>query len=256
MSRSEPLFNAPRSVVVLLAVLVGIHMGRDLLLSPESDDWLILALAFIPARMGTAGAQLPGHPWAESVSFVSHMFLHGNAVHLIVNSAWLLAVGSVAARRLGPLRFAALFLLSGVAGAVLFWLCNYGKLAPMIGASGAISGLMAALFPLLFAAAGRRSRWLLREHPEHLPRLTFVQTMTSSRPATAILAWVVVNFVVAFGLGSLASDGGIAWEAHLGGFIAGLLAFFLLDPGPSLANTGHPDAFETGEPEDAGGAGP
>jgi membrane associated rhomboid family serine protease len=231
--REQPIFNTPPAVVALLGLMVGIHMARSLL-SEDADDWLIFALAFIPARFTSSGADMPGYPWSLPVSFVSHLFLHGNVVHLLVNGAWLLAVGTPVARRLGAPRFFAMFFGSGIAGAGLFWAFHIGALLPMVGASGAVSGLMAALFPLIFAVRDDHSRWLLREHTEAMPRLTALGLWQDGRALTSIAAWVGVNFLVALGVGGFAPEGGVAWEAHLGGFVAGLVLFFLLDRGPRL----------------------
>jgi membrane associated rhomboid family serine protease len=160
------------------------------------------------------------------------MLLHGDWTHLIVNSAWLLAVGSVLARRLGPVRLVGITLLSGIAGALAFLAVNPGLETPVVGASGAISGLMGAVFRLIFAAETPLERMLLREKPWAVPRLSLWATFTDRRSLGAIAAWVVINLVFAYWLGGLLSAGGIAWEAHIGGFFAGLFLFDAFDTGP------------------------
>ena len=229
--QSAPIFNAPAVVVGLVGLFVVIHLGRELL--PEDPaDWMLLAMAFVPSRYSAAGVDLPGAPWASFSSFFTHMLAHGNLTHLVINSAWLLAVGTPVARRMPLVAFLLFFTVCGIAGALVFLLLNWGLEAPMVGASGAISGLMAAVFRLMYAADGSRGFQLLREHPERAPRLS-LRGVLASRPAlTAIAVWVIVNFVFAFGFGDLSSPGGVAWEAHLGGFFAGLLAFGLFDHGP------------------------
>ena len=131
-----------------------------------------------------------------------------------------------------------LLLVAGVAlfASVLGGVAGYGTgalmplvLVPMVGASGAVSGLMGALFRLMFAAQDPSSRWLLREHPEEAPALSLRETFTNRSALTAIAAWVLVNFIAAFGLGTFGTPGAVAWEAHLGGFFTGLLAFDLFD---------------------------
>lgn len=226
----EPMFNAPAVVVALVAVFVAIHLGRELL-SQQDDNWWVLATAFIPARYGGLAEELPGFPWSLPLSFVTHALLHGDFLHLAVNSAWLLAVGTPIARRMPPLMFLAFSAVCGIGGAVMFLALHPGLAAPMVGASGAISGLMAAVFRLMFAADDAYGRQILREQPADAPRLTLRSMFTRRSPLTAIIVWVVVNFVAAVGLGSLSGAGSIAWEAHLGGFFTGLLAFQLFDRG-------------------------
>ncbi len=108
----------------------------------------------------------------------------------------------------------------------------------MVGASGAISGLMGAVFRLMFAADDAATRRVLHEDAAAAPRLSLRSTLTSRRALAAILIWVGVNALAALGLGELSSAGAIAWEAHVGGFFTGLLAFELFDrgnPAESLA---------------------
>ena len=228
--RSEPIFNAPAVVVGLVVLFALVHLGRELL-SESDDEWLTIALAFVPARYGELGGELPGAPWSDASSFVTHIFVHGNLPHLVINSAWLLAVGTPTARRMDPVPFLLFFTLCGVAGAMAFLLLNLTLLAPMVGASGAISGLMGAVFRLLYGARDNAGRMLLREHPEAAPSLSLRGTFACRPALIAIAVWVIVNFVFAFGLGGLSTSGGVAWEAHLGGFFAGLLAFGLFDRG-------------------------
>ena len=231
----EPIFNVPAVVVGLVAVFAVVHVARELL-GEDDADWLVIALAFVPGRYGELGAEVPGAPWAAATSFFTHMLVHGNVSHLVINSAWLLAVGTPIARRLGVARFVGFFTLCGVAGAGLFGVVHWAEMVPMVGASGAISGLMGAVFRLLYAAHDMSGRMLLREHPEVAPCLSLVETFTDRPALTAIAVWVIVNFVFAVGLGGLVAPGGVAWEAHLGGFFAGLLAFGVFDRGPRAAH--------------------
>src|SRR5262249_32794118 len=116
---------------------------------PDST-WLTALLAFIPARLGGLADDLPGGHVAIFSSFVTHLFVHGDLMHLLVNSAWLLAFATVVARRTDTLRFLAFFMLVGAAGALFFTAVNGFKLTMLVGASGAISGLMGATFRFIF----------------------------------------------------------------------------------------------------------
>ena len=90
----------------------------------------------------------PVMPWRAAfgltVPLVSHMFLHGGFLHLTVNCLWFLAFGPIVARRYGTAMFLLFFFVCGVAGALTYLAFNWGSPEPVIGASGGISGLMAA----------------------------------------------------------------------------------------------------------------
>lgn len=233
----EPIFNVPTILMLIVGLLAVVHFGRDLL-NEQQEEWLLWTLAFVPARFGPHAADVPGPAWAAVTSFVTHILVHGGLAHLVINSAWLLAVGAPISKRMDGLRFITFFVLCGVAGAALFLIVNPSLPAPMVGASGAISGLMAAVFRLMFAADGIEGRRTLRENPADAPRLSLRATFTNRRAMTAIGVWVMVNFLFAFGLGGLSTPGGVAWEAHLGGFFAGLLAFDLFDRGREVEQPG------------------
>src|SRR4029079_8356339 len=122
---------------------------------PDSA-WVTQLLAFIPARLDGLAPQLPGGYLALFTSFATHLFVHGDSAHLFINSAWFLAFASPIARRTNALRFTLFFLLTGAAGALLFSLLNRFELTLLIGASGAISGLMGAAFRFIFGPQGLR----------------------------------------------------------------------------------------------------
>lgn len=226
----EPIFNVPAVVAGLVAVFVAVHAGRQVL-DLRTDTEFVHLLAFNPARYGGPPIDLPGGAWAGAVDFFSHAFLHGDWFHLTVNSAWLLAVGTPIARRMPALSFLGMFGLCAAGGALMFMLLHPGVNASLIGASGGISGLMAAVFRLMYAAEDDMGRHLLRERPLEAPRLGIAAMLTRRAPLLAIAGWVGIN--VLFGVGaSVFGDGmPIAWEAHLGGFFAGLFIFDLFDRG-------------------------
>jgi membrane associated rhomboid family serine protease len=228
--QSQPVFNAPGVVVGLALVLIAVHVGRNLV-SPEMDNELLNLLAFNSGRFtgGEGIAPVPG--WVLPVSFLSHALLHGDVMHLAINTAWLLAVGTPVARRTSVSGFLALFALCAAGGALLFMAWHPGLNAALVGASGGISGLMGAVFRLMFAADDPHSRYLLREYPLDAPRLTVGSMLRRPAPRTAILVWVGINIAVAVAMGSAGEGMPIAWEAHLGGFIVGLLVLDLFDKG-------------------------
>lgn len=216
----QPIFRAPRVIVLLIAFLVLAHVARTLLPPQQSLEWLT-RFAFIPARYGAAalsqhGAGLIG----LGVPFLSYMALHGDYTHLAVNCLWLLAFGPIVARRFGGPLFLLFFIICGVAAAATHLAFNWGSLDPVIGASGAISGLMAAGMRLL---PTERPPWAMAAEsgpPADAPMLP----IWSRQIILFTLIWTVLNIVAGLtGLGLPSAAGVIAWQAHLGGYAMGLI---------------------------------
>jgi membrane associated rhomboid family serine protease len=224
----EPIFNVPRSVTAVLAVLVAVHVLRGLL--PAEDDlWLVLAGAFIPGRYGPAAGELPGGEIALFTSPVTHMLLHGDWLHLAFNSAWLLVFGGAIAERAGALRFLGFFLICGLGGAAAFYLANAGLMQPMVGASGAISGLMGATLRFLFPALDSGGFRQVREAPRSVRLMSLREALTDRRVLVASAILVVLNVLTIVGFGTAQNSGGIAWEAHLGGYLVGIFTYGFFD---------------------------
>lgn len=224
----EPIFNVPGVVVAVLALLLLVHGVRSLL--PGDDDlWLVLAGAFIPGRYGPAATALPGGETALLTSPFTHMLLHGDWLHLAFNAAWLLAFGGAIAERLGAVRFVLFFTLCGLGGAAAFYLANVGLLQPMIGASGAIFGLMGGVLRILFPAVDSGGFRRLREAPRSVPLMPLGEALTDRRILVASAVLVVVNVLTVVGFGVAQNSAGIAWEAHLGGYLVGLITYGIFD---------------------------
>lgn len=237
MAKSEPVFNAPRVVMAALGFFAAVHVIRVYVLSEAQDQWVVLTQAFIPARY--AGEDLPGGALAGVTTFLTHAFLHGDFTHLAVNGGWMLAFGSIVGRRIDAVRFILLAAVSAVAGAAVFLIANWGLLQPMVGASGAISGLMGAAIRFMFQP-GARGWPSSGDDVEHEPCMSLGQLLRDSRARMMIGSWLALNLVFGLFLGTLFSSGGIAWEAHVGGFAAGLLLFPLFDSaGPATRHTSH-----------------
>ena len=227
MSQREPIFNVPGVVLGLLALFFAVHLARWAL--PDAENaWLTAVLAFIPARLTSLAADLPGGRIAVATSFVTHQFVHGDTGHLLINSAWLLAFGTPVARRTDPLRFLAFFLMAGAAGALLYVVVNGPVPVLVVGASGAISGLMGAAFRFLFRSFGHGGRF-----HAGAPLMPLAETLRDRRILMAVAAWTALNVLLAMWAGPMFTEaGGIAWEAHLGGFYAGLLLYGFFDRPP------------------------
>lgn len=223
--RREPVFNIATVVVVMIGICVLVHLVRVYLLTPDQDFALILRAAFIPARY--SGDYLIDI--YAITSPITYSFVHGSFLHLAINMIWLAAFGSPLANRIGPVRFVAFWVFTAVAAAALHYVLHANEAVPVIGASGAISGMMAAAARFGFAVD--RS---LRRPAFVGPRLRAREVVRRRAVVVFLTVWFVVNLVT--GLGVLASNGGpiIAWEAHIGGFVAGLFGLVLFDrPGTS-----------------------
>ncbi|HUW73408.1 MAG TPA: rhomboid family intramembrane serine protease [Methyloceanibacter sp.] len=227
MAATEPILNVPRAVVVAAVLMIAIQVIRGLL-PDEIDITVLLALAFIPARYSGAAAELPGGYLTAVTSFVTYMVVHGGWTHLLVNVLWMLAFGTAVARRIGTRGFYEFSILCGVAGALTHLVFHWGEMAPVVGASAAISGQMAgALRFVFFAKRGPGER-----APDFVgaPLASLAATVRDHRIVGFLVFWVVLNAY--FGLTSVSfggSEGGIAWEAHIGGFLCGLLIFGFFD---------------------------
>lgn len=235
--KREPLFNIPAVIVAVLAVLAFIHVVRTYLLTRDEDIEVLLLFAFIPVRYDSSallGGTLPGGLGAEIWTFVTYSLLHANWLHYGVNAVWLLPFGTAVARRFGAVRFLAFFAVTAAAGAALHLATHPGEQYPMIGASAAISGTMAAAMRFAFQSGGPLG--FLRvdgDEAYRVPALPLTQVLRDARVLIFLAAWFGINLL--FGLSSLSIGGveePVAWQAHIGGFLAGLLLFSWFDPAP------------------------
>lgn len=211
----QPIFHVPRVVVGLILFLVAAHVAR--ISVPLLSDQLINRYAFIPARYSHAFLTThnvdPGSWIDRAVPFVSYMALHNDFTHLAVNSLWLLAFGPIVARRFGAVLFLGFFLICGIAAALTHLAFNWGSLTPVIGASGAISGLM-----------GVGLRLLPTQAPWAVPGDNHLAPIFSRQIIIFSVIWLAINLAAGLtGFGLAGEEGLIAWQAHVGGYLAGLL---------------------------------
>ena len=224
-------------VVAALAVFAGIHAFLFLVLDAGQDLELLKLFAFIPARYDTAllpeGA-LPGGIGAQVWTFVSYALIHADIPHLAINSLWFVPFGSAVARRFGTARFLLFFAATAAAGAGAHLITHAGEESPVIGASAAVSGMMAAAIRFAFQPHGPIALWQQKdERAYHIPALPLLSALRDPRILIFLVVWFGLNLL--FGFGSLPLVGAgqsVAWEAHIGGFLAGLLLFSLFDPVP------------------------
>lgn len=229
-------------MVGCIAVLAAIHAMR-LFLPYRWDVHLVYLFAFVPARYAPPsfldGAALPGGFGADLWTFVTYGFLHGGWLHLLVNLAWLVAFGTPVLRRIGGGRFLLLALVGTVAGALAHLLTNWGDLVPMIGASAGISGLMAAAVRFVFrrGEAGY-SLGALASPRRRLPVLPLRETFKDRTVLAFVGIWFAINIVFGVSAIGVGGEDTIAWQAHFGGFFAGLFLFPLMDRPASEEDTG------------------
>lgn len=239
----EPLFNMPAVVVLTTVAMIGVHVARSFL-SPD-DDWLVLAwFAFVPERYVPGAAHLgyPGGAAAEAWTFVTYAFLHADATHLLVNVPMYAAVGAVVARRIGVMRFVGFFLATAAASAAAHMVVHPGADVPVVGASGVISGLLGSLLRFGFGPGGLMSPDRARgddlgpSWPGFAPRAPLTAVLTNRRALQFIGIFLITNLLLVLGSDLFLGPGSsVAWEAHIGGFVGGLVLFPLFDRRPVAA---------------------
>ncbi len=215
-SPRQPMIRAPFVVLVMIALLVVAYLGWSFM-PLKIGDAILYEFAFWPIRY--SGQYLAAHgaisqSWLQlAIPFVSYVFLHGDISHIAINSIWLLAAGPIVARRWGAGMFLTVFFLCAVAAAFAHLITNWGSDDPVIGASGAISGLMGAGIRMLWGRI-----WI---EGEPFPRLA---SLLSRQIIVFSLFWVLGNVLAGYtGIGTDGRVGLVAWQAHIGGFLAGLL---------------------------------
>ncbi len=218
----EPILRSPGVVNVCIAVLAVIHIGSQFL-SDIDYEWMISNFALIPQRLGqlfNGDLGFNKYTLAAIASLFTYAFLHISVEHLIANSLWLLAAGSIVARRVGPARFLALLAVTTFGAAIAFVVAQWGTQNYAIGASGATAGLMGCVFRFIFIDANAPKGWPPPCAPLFSRKVLFVSAV-----------FVAINLV--FGLSGLSAEGffsvAVAWEAHLGGYFTGLVLFPLFD---------------------------
>jgi membrane associated rhomboid family serine protease len=230
----EPIFNVPAAIVATVAVLMLVHAARIVLLTDEQDVEFVLAFGFIPARYGgdIAVGSLPGGFGADLWSFFTYAFIHADWTHLGLNLLWLVPFGSAVARRFGAWRYGLFMLVTAAFGAMAHLATHLGAIEPMIGASAAISGAMAAAMRFVFRRDGRVGFFRDGSDAAHLPVQPLRATLGDPRFLLFLATWVGLNALFGFGTITFGGEPGqeIAWQAHVGGFFAGLFLFKAFDP--------------------------
>jgi membrane associated rhomboid family serine protease len=231
----EPILMLPPALTAYVLLIAIIHLR--VLLPVDWEEWTVDVFGFIPKRYDTTllDVTFPGGAGARVWTFVTYSLLHANLSHIGFNVLWLLPFGSALARRFGPLRFYLFMAVTAAAGALAHLVTHEHALAPMIGASASVSGTMAAAMRFAFVKGSFLS--FSRGDADaaaKVPALSLWRALRNGRVLAFLAIWFGVNII--FGIGSLAvgmEEGqSVAWQAHIGGFFAGLILFALFDPVP------------------------
>src|SRR5271156_468495 len=208
---SEPHYTRPSVTLAIIAVNVAVFLFQ-LSLPGYSQNRFIMQYGLVPDR------------FHYSAVFTS-MFIHGGFLHIAGNMWFLWIFGRGVEDLLGHAKYLFLYFACGIAGALLFVLLNSNSTVPTVGASGAIAGVMGA--------------YLIKFPRAYIRTLVFIVIFitTIDIPAFVLLLyWFAIQFFS--GVGSVGysgeSSGGVAWFAHVGGFLAGMALMMLL-PGKQRA---------------------
>ena len=216
----EPMFNVPAVVLAIIGICVGVYLLQNYVLGDQQNLVLLYEASFIPVLY--TGRY--GFDWFILSRPFTYTFLHGSLTHLAVNMVWLAAFGPPLANRFGARRFAFFFAMTGLAAAGFFFAIHPFMDAPLVGASGSISGMMGAAARFGFHIDRASGKSAFSGAP-----LPFSMVLRSRSVMTFLAVWMAINLVTGLvGLGTGGSDQ-IAWEAHIGGFAVGFFALRLFD---------------------------
>lgn len=210
ISDDNPTSSPPILTVALIVACIAVFLWQ-VSLDAESAVRAIYAYGMVPAVLfGTAGLPDDVSVLPPAATVLTSMFLHGGFMHLLGNMLYLWVFGNNVEDAMGTLRFAVFYLLCGAAAALAQAMAAPAAEIPMIGASGAVSGVLGA-YILLYPHARIRIA---------VP-IGFYLHLTYMPAMVALGLWM--GFQVLSSLITPADQGGTAWFAHIGGFIAGMV---------------------------------
>jgi membrane associated rhomboid family serine protease len=208
---TQPSYQRP--VVTILIILINaVVFLHEFSLDDYSRNYFIANYGLIPVRASA-------HP----LTFLTSMFLHGGWMHIIGNMWFLWIFGDNVEEALGHVKYFAFYILCGLAAAMMQVFFNADSRLPMVGASGAIAGVMGA--------------YLVKFPQSRIVTLIFVFIFFTTVEVPAVLMLLYWFFIQLFsGVGTIGyshlSQGGTAWFAHVGGFIAGIILVVVMGTRP------------------------
>lgn len=204
-----------RSLPIVTLLLIGVNIAvfvYQLSLPPKLGEAFLQTYALIPSKISLA---LAGRHYTLEQALLplfTCMFLHGGFLHILGNMWFLWIFGANVEDRLGPVPYLLFYLVCGVGSNISQLLFSWGSHVPSLGASGAISGVLGAY--ILFFPGSR----ILTLIP------LFIIFFTVRIPAVIFIGlWFVAQFLSGIGSLGAVNSGGIAWWAHIGGFLTGLV---------------------------------
>jgi membrane associated rhomboid family serine protease len=213
----NPTDSVPVVTIAIIVLNVAVFL-HEFALGPALRPFL-LEYGLVPAQVTLAFRYGEGSLAGALLPFLTSMFVHGGWLHVIGNMWFLWIFGDNVEDVLGSARYALFYLVCGLGAGLTHWLIQPGSAVPTVGASGAIAGVLGAyayLFP------GARVLTLV-------PIFFIIQLIEI--PAVLLLAiWFLLQFVTGLTAPLAGAGGGIAWGAHVGGFLAGLLIVRLTHP--------------------------
>ena len=203
----NPTRTTPVVTIALIALCTLVFLW-EITLPGDEQQAAVYLLGFIPAVL-FGRAELPEHWVSPTLSIFTAMFMHGGLMHLLGNMLYLWIFGDNVEDRVGHARFVLFYLICGAVAALAQALPDMGSRVPMIGASGAVSGVLGAYIVLY-----PRANVLVL-----VPLIVVFQTFR-------VPAWIVLGmwFIGQLANSLLAAPGqvGVAFGAHVGGFLAGV----------------------------------
>jgi membrane associated rhomboid family serine protease len=205
---SNPTERIAVVTVLLIAANIAVFLF-EVSLSREGTEALLGAFALVPAKLLSVSGPTAQGAVPAAVTVVTSQFLHGGWLHVLGNMLYLWIFGNNVEDAMGRFRFLVFYVLCGTIAALSHALPNVRSSVPLIGASGAVSGVLGA-YLLLFP----RARVLTLFTLGFFVRLIEV-------PAVVVLGfWFLLQFLNV--MMSSGAGGGVAWSAHIGGFLAGM----------------------------------
>lgn len=204
-----PIVTIALIVINALIFFYSISLGEDF-------QYLIVKLGAIPYEITHQIEVTPEAAFPVNMTLLTAMFLHGGWLHIIGNMLYLWIFGNNIEDKLGRFKFILFYLLSGIIASMVFVLTSPNSTVPMVGASGAIAGVLGA--------------YLLKFPHARILTLIFLGFFVRivRIPAVYVLGfWFIIQLIYA--LPSIGSNaGGVAWFAHIGGFVAGMGLFKIM----------------------------
>ncbi len=203
-SRSFPIVN-----ISIIIINIAVFIYQYIILSDKLRAYLTFSLGCVPYEITHLTDLPPTNIIPPPFTILSSMFIHGGFIHLMSNMLFLWIFGDNVEDKLGHLRYLLFYFLCGIAGSCAHIIVNSNSKLPCIGASGAISGIMGA-YMIFFPLAKIKTLIIL---------FIFIQIIEI--PAFLMIGyWIFIQII--FGISETGAKGdGIAWFAHIGGFLTG-----------------------------------